>query len=189
MVFAPDPNRRYTYKDYLEWPDEERWELIGGIPFNMTPAPTPDHQRILRELLTEFNYYLRGKTCEVYPAPFDVRLFPNEKQDDDTVVQPDLVIICDSSKINKKGCDGSPDLIVEIISPSTAKKDRFEKFNLYQRAGVKEYWMVQPVEQVIEVYKLNEQGKYGEREVYSKGDHIRVGIFQDLDIDLSHVFR
>lgn len=188
MVLNPQPNERYTYKDYLEWTDEERWELIDGVPYNMTPAPSPEHQRITRELLTEFNNYLRGKPCEVFPAPFDVRLFPNEKKNDNNVVQPDLTVICNENKITKHGCDGVPDLLIEILSPSTAKKDRSEKKKLYERSGVKEYWIVDPFNYTIEVFTLSDKGKYEEAELYGKEDEIKVGIFDQLIIPLHSLF-
>lgn len=189
MVLHPKPNERYTYKDYLQWADDERWELINGIPYKMTPAPSPDHQRILRELLTEFNVYLRGKTCEVYPAPFDVRLFPNEKEDDDNIVQPDLTVVCDPNKVNKKGCEGRPDLVIEILSPSTAKKDRSEKKKLYERAMINEYWIVDPLNQTIEVFLLSDIDQYSEPEIFGVEDKIKVSIFDELIIPLNTIFK
>lgn len=188
MVLNPQPNERYTYKDYLEWSEDERWELIDGIPYNMTPAPSPKHQEILGELYRQISNYLVGKTCRPYLAPFDVRLFPNEKQNDNNIVQPDLTIICDLSKIMKNGCEGVPDLVIEILSPSTAKKDRSEKKRLYQRAGVREYWIVDPLHHTIEVFTLSDQGKYGEAELYGKEDEIKVGMFDELTISSQTIF-
>jgi Uma2 family endonuclease len=188
MVLNPQPNERYTYKDYLEWPDEERWELINGIPYNMTPAPSPKHQEILGELYRQISNHLFGKTCRPYIAPFDVRLFPNEKQNDHSVVQPDLTVVCDLSKITSVGCEGVPDFIIEILSPSTAKKDRSEKKRLYERAGVMEYWIVDPFNHTIEVFILSDEGKYGEAALYGKEDEIRARTFKDLVITLDTLF-
>ncbi len=185
------PDRKYSYQDYLNWSDDERWELIDGVPFNMSPAPSRRHQQILGELTTEFTAYLRDKHCRAYAAPFDVRLFAEDKADHEVVnvVQPDLAVICDSDKLDEQGCKGSPDLIVEIISPSTGKHDRWIKYKLYERARVKEYWIVEPVNNTVEVFRLNEAGHFELRAVYGKEDQAHVGIFEDLVIDLQVVFR
>ena len=130
------PNRKennsYTYKDYLEWPEQERWELIEGVAYNMTPSPSRSHQKISAALFNALYQYLKGKNCEVYYAPFDVRLPEGVEEDHQikTVVQPDLVVICDPLKLDEKGCQGSPDLIMEILSPSTASIDYILKLDL-----------------------------------------------------------
>lgn len=188
---ARKENDKYTYKDYLNWPMEERWEIIEGVPYNMSPAPSRKHQDISGELFNQIYNYLKGKTCKVYSAPFDVRLFTNKERDEDTtnVVQPDLSIICDYSKLDDKGCKGSPDLIIEIASPTTLKKDLKDKFYLYEKALVKEYWLVYPDEKMIVVNTLGENGKYGRPEMYSEENVIKVGIFEDLEIELSDVFK
>jgi Uma2 family endonuclease len=184
-----ESNKKYSYRDYLTWNDNEQWELIEGIPYLMTPAPSEKHQRISRELLVEFALYLRGKKCEVYDAPFDVRLIMNEKDTEIfNVVQPDISVICDPGKIDDKGCLGSPDLIIEIISPSTGKHDRWVKYKLYEQAGVREYWIVEPSNDTVEVFKLNTHGKYELTGVFGKGDCIIVGIFEDLSVDLNLIF-
>lgn len=181
---------KYTYKDYLNWPDEERWEIIDGIPYNMSPAPSRKHQKISGELFATIHNYLKDKTCEIYSAPFDVRLFTDNAIDEETmnVVQPDIAVICDPSKLDNKGCKGSPDLIIEIVSSSTLKKDLKEKFYLYEKAGVKEYWIVYPDEKTIVSYILNENGKYGRPEVYSEEDNIKVRILESLEISLIDIF-
>lgn len=186
----PNVIKKHTYADYLTWPENERWELINGLTYNMTPAPSTEHQRISRELVLQFAGYSAGKTCEVFYSPFDVRLPLAQEKDEDieTVVQPDLAIICDRSKLDNRGCKGAPDLIIEIISPATAKKDMQEKFLLYERSGVKEYWLVFPLDKVIDVYALNEDNKYERTGLYQYPDKIKVGIFTDLDIDLGPVF-
>jgi Uma2 family endonuclease len=180
----------FTYGDYLTWPDDERWELIEGVPYAMTPAPGTVHQRVLGALHTEFSNYLRGTTCEVFFAPFDVRLPKGDEADDivSTVVQPDLAVICDRSKLDERGCRGGPDLIVEIQSPSTAQKDMTVKLSLYERAGIGEYWIVHPLDRTVMVFRLLENGQYGRPSTYSEDDEIRVGILDDLTIALKTVF-
>ncbi|SDD78612.1 Uma2 family endonuclease [Sporomusa acidovorans] len=182
----------YTYKDYLTWPEGERWELIDGTAYAMSPAPNRLHQEILRELMFHFTGYLKNKTCKVYPAPFDVRL-PRKGETDDaasTVVQPDITIVCDSNKLDKRGCKGSPDLIIEILSPSTASFDVIKKRGLYEQNGVLEYWIVDPVHQIITRFYINaELSKYREAEYFSKDDTIHPIIFPDLQIDLKDIFQ
>ncbi|ABY95656.1 Uma2 family endonuclease [Thermoanaerobacter sp. CM-CNRG TB177] len=188
----PLPKREdiYTYEDYLNWPNNQRIELINGQIYLMTP-PSTVHQRISREIFTSFAVYLRGKQCEVFSAPFGVR-FPsgNEKSDKEikTVVEPDIVVVCDKSKLDDEGCKGAPDLIVEITSPSTASRDKIEKFNLYEKHGVKEYWIVEPDDKVVSVFILQENSRYGRPDVYTVGNKIKVSIFEDLEIDLKDVF-
>lgn len=135
--------------------------------------------------------YLKDKPCEVYTLPFDVRL-PEEGQDPGdaiNVVQPDMVVVCDTQKLDDRGVIGAPDLVVEIISPATARRDLHEKFLLYEKHGVKEYWVVFPMEKVIDVYKLNEEGKYEKSGTYYRGDKLMVGIFPDLVLDLGEVLK
>lgn len=185
-------DEKYTYKDYLNWPDEERRELINGTVYNMTPSPSRTHQKISRELFSRFYDYLRkDKVCEVYYAPFDVRLPEGEEKDEDirNVVQPDIVVVCDQSKLDERGCKGAPDLIIEIVSPSSAKQDLKDKFYLYERVGVKEYWIVQPVNNTMMVFKLKENGEYGKPGMYTEEDRIKAGIFDGLEIDLKEIFR
>ncbi len=180
---------KYTYKDYFGWPDEERWELIDGIAYDMSPAPSIDHQDILGRLFVEFLVYLKGKSCKVFLAPVDVILPKDDETEEEcqTVVQPDIVVICDQLKLNSKRCNGAPDLVIEILSPSTTRKDITVKFSLYERVGVKEYWIVHPLDKTILVYKLD-GNRYARAEMYSAADKINVGIFEDLIIDLATVF-
>ncbi|TCP30589.1 Uma2 family endonuclease [Scopulibacillus darangshiensis] len=181
----------FTYGDYRNWPAEERWELIDGVPYNMSSAPSRRHQKILMNISTEFSVYLKGKTCDVYQAPFDVRL-PNSNETDDeitTVVQPDLVVICDPKKLDDKGCIGSPDLVIEVISPSTMQKDLKEKFYLYERMKIQYYWLVYPEENIVTIFTLTDEGKYGRPDIYAGKDKIDIGLFQDFTIDLADVFE
>jgi Uma2 family endonuclease len=181
----------YTYTDYITWSEDQRYELIEGVIYDMSPAPSVRHQTILGELFRQISNYLVGKTCKVFMAPFDVRFLPREKKTDEirTVVQPDIVIICDKTKIDAKGGIGAPDLIIEIVSPGSLKKDMQEKFTLYENEGVQEYWVVYPFDRFIMVFGLGESGRYGHPMIYSESEHIKVGIFEDLIIDLKSVFQ
>lgn len=189
-------DHKWTYADYLSWPDDERWELIDGAAYAMSPAPARQHQKISQELNRQFANYLKGKKCEVYAAPFDIRLINSIDDSMNTaddyignVVQPDIVVVCDQNKLDEKGCKGSPDLIIEILSPSTARMDMTTKFELYQRHAVKEYWIVHPNDQTILVFKLTEIGLYGVPDRYCAEDTIPVILLGDLVIDLESVFN
>jgi Uma2 family endonuclease len=182
-----------NYADLLKLPEGERWEVLNGVPYNMTPAPHPRHQEVQQNLSLEFGTYLRGKSCRVYPAPLDVRLFADGKQDDDvtTIVQPDLSIICDPGKIDARGCLGAPDLVVEISSPSTWKRDKNEKLRLYMKAGVREYWIVNHELEVVEVFRFHtEPNHLPEINFYTLKDNdiIKVGIFESLEVPLHAIF-
>jgi len=181
--------KKSTYADLLNWEEGERYELIDGEP-RMLSAPLRVHQRIFRKLFLQIGNYLEGKTCEVYSAPFDVRLFEQEGDtpyDVDTVVEPDIVVVCDPSKLDEAGCKGAPDLIIEILSPSTRRHDRLTKFNLYQRAGVREYWIVDPDARVVSVHTL-EEGQYGSPAVYTDTAPVPVGVLEGCVIDLPSIF-
>ena len=181
----------YTYGDYLQWDDGERWELIDGVPYDMTPAPNRRHQQIATELTRQFATFLLDKPCQVYAAPFDVRLPEGDEEESEisTVLQPDISVICDSHKLDDAGCIGAPDLIVEILSPSTARKDYKEKFLCYERTGVKEYWLADPSANTVTVFKLGADKRYGRPDVYGGEETVVVGIFPDLEIELALVFR
>jgi Uma2 family endonuclease len=181
----------FTYGDYLLWDDGERWELMDGVAYNMSPAPNRRHQQISTELTRQFATYLLDKTCQVYVAPFDVRLPEGDEAESDisTVLQPDISVVCDAKKLDDAGCIGAPDLIVEILSPSTSRRDHKEKFNCYERAGVKEYWLVDPSAITVTVFKLGTDKRYGRPDVYGDDEKVVVGIFPDLEIELTLVFR
>jgi len=178
-------NSRYTYADYCKWDDGERWELIDGAPYMMSPAPSPIHQGISREIAGQLFNFLKENPCKLFTAPFDVRL--NAGKADDTVVQPDLLVICDLSKIDDKGCVGAPDLVIEILSPATIRHDRIIKFRLYQKAGVREYWIVDPDTQSIQTCTLNEDGFYVTA-VYSDTDIVPVNVLSGCVIHLQEIF-
>lgn len=181
--------RKYTYVDYLAYPDDERWEIIDGVPY-MQSSPSWQHQSISRELLRQFSNYLLRKSCEVFASPFDLRLSDAEVKDEDVtnVYQPDLVVICDKSKLKGTGYFGIPNLIIEILSPSTAKTDRLLKFNMYEKFGVKEYWIVEPDMKLVSVFILQDNNRYGRPELYTETANVKVSIFPDLVINLDIVF-
>ena len=186
-----DPKGSYTYADYLTWRFEQMTELIKGKLFIMSPAPASRHQQFSSSLLSQIFPHFDKQPCKVYHAPFDVRLIKGKKGDKEitTVVQPDICIICDETKIDEKGCVGSPDWIIEILSPSTAKKDYNEKYNLYQENGVKEYWIVNPDANCMHQYVLNEEGLYDEAGFFGRMDRVRPSLFPELEIELEFVFK
>lgn len=183
----PKAEEKYTYEDYLSWPQDERWELIRGIPYAMSPAPSRLHQQILVELVAQMHDFLKGKSCEVYSAPFDVRL-PEASGKNDTVVQPDISVICDQNKLDELGCQGAPDLVVEILSPATASRDLREKLMLYEESGVKEYWVVDPHDRVVLVFSPNRDRQFGKPQVYSASDTIESVAVGGIVIKLESVF-
>lgn len=187
----PATEKTYTYQDYLEWDEEGRCELIDGVVYDMTPAPSRRHQGISTELLVQIRNHLGRETpCRVYAAPFDVRL-PNADEADEsvrTVVQPDISVICDPSKLDDKGCRGAPDWIIEIISPSTVSKDYIRKLTLYEKHGVREYWIVHPVDKIVMAYRMNEEGRYGRPEISSVEDRLESQVIAGLVIDLGEIF-
>jgi Uma2 family endonuclease len=148
----------YTYADYLEWDEGERYEIIDGEAYMMA-APSRIHQEVSGNLYYAIRSFLEGKPCKVYAAPFSVRLFPAKDNRDDTVVEPDIAVVCDPSKLDERGCHGAPDFIIEITSSSTARYDRIIKFNKYREAGVREYWIADPDEKVVSAYLLK-NGEY-----------------------------
>ena len=189
-VEEPDPSVSYTYADYLKWQFEERLELFRGKIFKLS-APTTNHQVVAGNLTASIITFLKGKGCKAFPAPFDVRLpVQNKKRDSEitTVVQPDICIICDVSKIDERGCCGAPDLVVEILSPGNSKKEIKLKYELYEEAGVKEYWIVNPVEENIVVFLLNEQDKFSGLKMYAGEDTIHSTAVPGLNISVSEIF-
>lgn len=187
-----DLSKRYSYADYFRWKFQERVELIKGFIYKMSPAPSPTHQKVVRRLVRYYDAYFEKKQCEMFFAPFDVRLPDSKKQINDdvvyTVVQPDICVICDLEKIDTKGCLGAPDLVIEILSPGNSKKEMGVKFDLYEESGVKEYWMVEPSEKVIYVYILKD-GKFIGLKPFIEEDEISSVIFPDLKFGVKSVFE
>jgi Uma2 family endonuclease len=187
------PSRLYTYADYLSWIDDKRRELIDGVVYDLLSAPTRWHASITMNLSSIVGWFIKERKgkCKIYHAPFDVRFPKNGKTADDeiyTVVQPDICVICDPKKLDDKGCIGAPDLIVEVQSPSTAQRDLKEKFDLYEEAGVKEYWVVFPRVKGLTVFLLQEDGKFDKGTTYEFTGKVPVSIFKGLEIDLEELF-
>lgn len=184
-------NAVYSYADYLTWANEERCELINGCIFPMSPAPTSLHQRISFILGGEFYAQLKDKRCMVFAAPFDVRFPKKSKNDKDifTVLQPDLSVICDQTKIDKRGCIGAPDIVVEILSLGNNRKDLKNKYEVYEEAGVKEYWIIHPEEKTLFRYLLNEKGVFEPTRLLTSGDEVSSTILPGLVLNLNTIFE
>ncbi|WP_139906131.1 Uma2 family endonuclease [Clostridium thermarum] len=178
----------YTYADYKGLPENQRIELIDGQIYDMAPAPSRLHQEIISELITVVNSYIKSNKgqCKVYPAPFDVILTKSKDLENSrNVVQPDISVICDRTKLTDKGCIGSPDLIIEVVSPFNPSTDYVKKLNLYNIHKVREYWIVNPMNKTILVYRLDNNSQYAAPESYTFRDKVKVGIFDNLEIDFS----
>ncbi len=189
MPQAAQRKRKYTYADYLTWSDNERWEIIRGDIYNMGPAPRPAHQSISMELGRQVANFLHGKDCQVFAAPFDVRFVPDAAEGvADTVVQPDISVICDSGKVDDRGCIGAPDLIIEILSEETGARDESTKLKLYEANGVREYWIVNPWDQTVRIYNINATGKYDFPRFITKLETAESNAIQGLNINLNEVF-
>lgn len=174
-------NRTYTWKDYRTWDDKDRWEIIGGEVYSMSPAPSTRHQRLQQELRRQLGNHFLARPCTVYPSPVDVKL-----SDLDTV-QPDLVVACDEDRIKPTHIDGPPTLVIEILSPSTALYDRTKKLDLYARNGVKEVWLVTPYPFCVEVYALDGD-TYRFMHACGKDEDLSSPTFPDLQLDLPRLF-
>jgi Uma2 family endonuclease len=181
----------FSYRDYQTWDQDQRWEIFRGEAYLMTPSPPRRHQEISVELTRQFSNFLLGKACRVYAAPFDIRLGESTEKDEDilTVVQPDISVICDPVRLDERGCLGAPDLIVEILSPGTSRRDWKDKFSLYEEFGVREYWIVDPAAKTVVVFILGNDGRYGRPEVYTEEDSLPVGLLEGLVIELGQVFK
>lgn len=189
MAF-PAEKARYAFADVLAWDENVRVEIINGEAF-MLAAPSRIHQKISMAIAAQLYNFLDGKKCDVYPAPFAVRLFERDGDspyDVDTMVEPDISVVCDKNKLDKHGCKGAPDLIVEILSPASQRHDRFVKLALYQRAGVREYWIVEPETRTVQVMLLDSGGALQIHEVYGVGDIARVNVLEGCFIDLGKAF-
>lgn len=186
----PAEKSRYSLADCLTWDENELIEIIDGEAFMMA-TPSRIHQKISGELFRQLANYLEGKKCEAYAAPFGVRLFEQDgdrPEDVDTVVEPDISVVCDRSKLDKHGCKGAPDLIVEILSPSSLRHDRLVKLNLYQRAGVREYWIVDPENRSVMVFLPDRNGSFRLHEDYGRADVAKVSTLDGCFIELNKVF-
>jgi Uma2 family endonuclease len=182
-----DLSKEYTYFDYLKWRFTERVELIFGKIIKMSPAPNTKHQRTLGNIFLTLSNITNYKGCKVFIAPFDVRLPISNKKDDSTVVQPDLFVLCDLSKLDERGCNGAPDLVVEILSPGNSKHDLKTKFEVYELAGVREYWIVDPMNESILIYVLKDNQYIGLKPV-SIDDIAKSVIFPEFQFELKGIF-
>lgn len=187
----PVSNEYLTYADYLEWDETVRAEIIDGVLYDMA-SPTPAHQFILMELSKQIAIFLEGKPCRVIPAPCDVRIFEEDgdsPKDVNTVIQPDIMVICDKKKVDNKSCKGAPDFIIEILSPWNRRHDIIIKHALYERAGVREYWIVDPELDTVTVFRLDEKGVLRPAEYYSANSTAKIKVLNDCPIDLNAVFK
>jgi len=185
-----DPNGYYTYKDYMSWKFQERVELFLGRIFKMSPSPSVRHQQLSRNLMYAFESYFRKNKCQLFSAPFDVRLPVSKKKGkNDTVVQPDILVICDESKLDEQGCNGAPDIVIEILSPGNSHREMKDKFDLYEASFIPEYWIVDPEHEDVVVYSLNEQNQYVGSRPYVSNDILRSSFLEGLEIDLTMVFK
>ena len=188
-----EPNTSYTgkysYADYLTWQLDEMVEIIRGKLFKMTAAPSRLHQKVAGKLLYYLYGFLAGNPCEVYSAPFDVRLPKASIRNDEifTVVQPDICVICDKDKLDDAGCLGAPDLTVEILSPGNNRKELQHKYEVYQESGVKEYWIIQPIEQTLLIYTL-QNGHYVSSRLKTSGDVVTSSVLPGFSLDLEEFF-
>lgn len=189
-MLLPEKKSTYTFSDMLGWDENERVEIINGQALLMA-APSRVHQEICFEIGRQLGNFLEGKQCRVYPAPFGVRLFEqdgDDPKDTDTVVEPDISVICDRSKLDKYGCRGAPEMIVEVLSPASQRHDQLIKLNLYQRAGVLEYWIVDPENKTVRVMLRADSGLLQTHEVYRQDDLAKVSVLDGCFIELSKVF-
>jgi Uma2 family endonuclease len=184
MGFALKTDEHYTYRDYLTWPDDVRCELIDGKVYMMAPASFLSHQDVVGEIFFQVKQALRGKSCRTLMAPVDVRLPKSAEADEqtDTIVQPDVLVVCDSSKLDRRGVRGAPDWVAEVLSPSTASRDQIEKRRLYERHGVREYWLVHPIDRLLTVYRLID-GEYGKPEISELQGLTTITVLPDVVID------
>ena len=178
----------FTYADYVQWPDGERFELIDDVAYAMGPAPVRRHQVFVLEIARQIANALKGRTCQPFIAPFDVRLPKPDRADEttDTVLQPDIAVVCDAQKLDERGCRGAPDWVIEVVSPATASRDQILKREIYERAGVREYWIVHPVDRLVTVYLLT-AGAYPRNEVYELSGTLASKAVPEVAIDWSEL--
>lgn len=190
LVEEPDPSYTYTYADYMQWKFKERLELFRGRIYKLS-APNTLHMEVSMKLSNKLYNFLQGKPCKVFAAPYDVRLpVKNRKKDEEitTVVQPDLGVVCDPSKIDARGICGAPDLVVEVLSPGNTRKELRIKYELYEEAGVKEYWIIYPSTQTVAVFLLDLQGKFGSAKFYVNGDRLTAATVPGFEMEMDDIF-
>jgi len=193
LVTEPDMSySNYTYADYLKWTIQERFELIKGKVFKMSPGPATRHQWVVGHIFYRlYNFLKDDKPCKVFVAPFDIRL-PRQSKDDasiTTVVQPDVSVVCDAEKIDARGIIGAPDIVVEVLSPGNNRKELANKYEIYEESGVKEYWLVHPTEKTFFRYILDENGQYQPQQLLTIGDKVTTSVLPGFVLDLDDVFE
>ena len=189
MPGAVPEKETFTYADYRQWPEDQRWELLDGVAYDMTPAPSTRHQALVGEFFAALRSHFEGSLCRVLVSPVDV-LLPRPAQSDDTadtVVQPDVLVVCEQTRITERFVRGAPELVVEVLSPATAKKDEGPKRDIYERAGVKEYWLVHPTDLTVNRYSLVDS-RYGRPDVFGVGEALISTFFRDLQLPLEDMF-
>jgi len=182
-----DQNANYTYADYMTWKLKERVELYKGKIFKMSPAPSRLHQQISVYMTVQLYNYLKKTSCSVYEAPFDVRLPVSSGKKPDTVVQPDICVICDPAILDDAGCNGAPDLMIEILSPGNSKKEMDHKFKLYEASGVKEYWLINYQDEVVHQYILKEE-RFVAYKPLTIGDNLKSIVLPDFSLFIEQLF-
>ena len=186
-----DASLTYSYSNYLNWLFPERVELIKGKVFKMSPAPSRVHQEVAGNIFLKIGNFLEGKPCKVYSAPFDVRFPKESKADKDvyTVLQPDICVVCDKSKLDARGCIGAPDLVIEILSPGNTKMELLNKYRVYEEFGVKEYWVVSQSDQSILIYTLNDSGIFQPSKIFTHSEKITSSVLPSFELELDDVFE
>lgn len=185
-----DLSKKYTYADYITWRFKERVELIKGRILEMSPAPNLKHQRISGDIFYELKTFVKKGPCSIFHAPFDVRLPVSTKKNKiDTVVQPDLTVVCDEEILDEQGCNGVPTIVVEILSPGNTKRETKDKFELYQSALIPEYWLIDPEREMVIIYSLNKDNlAYVGSKPYMSGDTIQSEALVGFSLDVSSIF-
>lgn len=186
-----DESLTYSYAHYLNWLFDERLELIAGKIFKMSPAPSRLHQEVFGKIFLAMGNFLTGKLCKVYGAPFDVRFPKNSHADKDiyTVLQPDICVVCDKSKLDDRGCLGAPDLVLEVLSPGNNKKELLNKYQVYEEFGVKEYWVVSISDQTVLIYTLDESGKFQPSKLFTLSEQVTSSVLPGFVLDIDSVFQ
>lgn len=186
-----DESLNYSYAHYLNWFFEERVELIKGKIFKMSPATSRVHQKLSFSISLAIGNYLKNRSCEVYFAPFDVRFPKKSNADKDvfTVLQPDICVICDKTKLDDRGCIGAPDIVVEILSPGNTKKELLYKYEVYEEFGVKEYWVVSASDQNILIYTLDNNGKFQPSKLFTHSEEITSSVLLGFVLKIDDVFE